>query len=368
MDHPILILAQSYPHVKNVLYLLDKYVDTGASITLLVFNNRYLYKYFSELNVEHFGSSVKLVFVPRYEPRFAVRLINYFSVFDRYYLYSSFQRHCREMKDYEIFFFSQAFTDYGYYYLRKLYRKNRITHIQDPGTDIYNITDGKPKGIRSFFSLLHMKMLYGRHIVFGDTGRKKFSTFFKISDKFYNMIVQRKIFKEERDDLQADFSLEKYTIQKYSKYQVIYFDKDVVRDGVAEEGKFQKAMDEIFEVISEYVPDDQIGRKYKPNRTTDHNRERINHGEIIPDHIPAEMLYSENVRVYLGITSIALANIETDNVVSLVHLIPFNDSIDMNGSIKNQEMRRKNNIIHYPRSMPELRNILDELISNIECH
>ena len=87
-------------------------------------------------------------------------------------------------------------------------------------------------------------------------------------------------------------------------------------------------------------------------------------GEIIPDYIPAEMLYNKNIQVYLGITSIALANVETDNVVSLVHLIPFHEGIDMTGSIQNQEMRRKNNHIHYPKTLSELQHILGNLIHN----
>ena len=181
MAKPILILSQSYPHVKNVLYLLDLHRDSTRAITLIVFNNKYLHEFFKELNYEHFGGRIKQLFVSRYAPAKYAKLKRYITIFERYHIYKSYRLNCASMIHHDVYFFSHAFTDYGYYYLRKLHKKNRITHIQDPGTDIYNITDGKPKGIRSIFNLVHMKMLFGRHLVIGDTGRKDFQKFLKPS-------------------------------------------------------------------------------------------------------------------------------------------------------------------------------------------
>jgi hypothetical protein len=365
MSNPVLIFAQSYPHVKNVLYLLEKYKNTSPYIKLCVFNNSYLFKYFSLLNQEHFNNQINLSFIPKYVPVGGGSHKRNLIIFEKYFLYSSFNIHCGNIVGHEIFFFSQSFTDYGYYFLKKLYRKNNVTHIQDPGCDIYTITDGAPKSLRSFLNLFRMKLIVGRHIVYGDTGYAKFNRFLKICDSFYDKIVDRAIGKKERDELQKDVLLTKYSFKKYSKYKILYFDKDVVKDGFCDNDHFQSTIEEIFSVASEYTPSDQIGRKYKPNRTNDLNRNRVRIGEIIPDHIPAEMLYNDNVKVYIGITSIALANVETDNVISIVHLIPFHSSISMSGSIQNQERRRKNNIIQYPKTIAEFRSLLDDIFTAV---
>ena len=60
----MLILAQSYPHVKNVLYLIDRYINDATEIKLLVFQNRYLFDFFNEINNDHFNSQLNINFIP----------------------------------------------------------------------------------------------------------------------------------------------------------------------------------------------------------------------------------------------------------------------------------------------------------------
>jgi len=358
----VLILAQSYPHVKNVLYLIDLYINDSAEIKLLIFQNNYLYKFFSEINKEHFNNKVKIKFIPKYSTIYNNIFIKYLLIADKIFLYKYYRLTCRHIAGYTVYFFSKSFTDYGYYYLKKLHSNNKIIHIQDPGCDIYNIINGKPNSLKSLFQLIYAKLLLGKNIVYGDTGRQGFHNFFTISEKYYNKIVERIILQDERDELQSNFTLSKYALTKYSKLKVIYFDKDVVKDGLCDDLQFQNEIEKIFQIISKFVQNNKIGRKYKPNRTTEYNRDRLDIGQIIPDYIPAELLYNDNIDIYFGITSIALSNIEKGNVISLVYLITYLNPENREGTVQNQEKRKKGKKIYYPKNLDELRRLLEEII------
>ena len=109
--------------------------------------------------------------------------------------------------------------------------------------------------------------------------------------------------------------MSKFSIKNYNDFKVLYFDKDVVKDRLCDDKIFQKEIEAIFGVITEFFSSDEIGKKYKPNRTTDYNKNRLKVGKIIPDYIPAELLYNNCVNIYFGITSIALANIKKGNII-----------------------------------------------------
>ena len=358
----MLILAQSYPHVKNVLFLIDQYINDNTDIKLLVFQNRYLFEFFNEINKEHFNNKIIIELIPKYSTIYNNIFIKYLLIAEKIFLYKYYRLTCGNTTDHTVYFFSKSFTDYGYYFLKNLHRNNKIIHIQDPGCDVYSITDGKPDDFKSLFKLIYAKLLLGRHIVYGDTGRKRFHNIFTISDKYYNKIVKKTILQEERDDLQKYFSLAKYGISKYRNLKVIYFDKDVVKDGLCDDEIFQREIKEIFDVITVFVPSNLIGKKYKPNRTTDYNKDRLKIGNVIPDHIPAELLYNENIAIYFGMTSIALANIEKGNVISLVYLITYLNPDHREGSVQNQEKRKKGKKIYYPKTLDELRSLLLTLL------
>ena len=267
----MLILAQSYPHVKNVLYLIDRYINDATEIKLLVFQNRYLFDFFNEINNDHFNSQLNINFIPKYKDVTKYTFLKFSLLPEKLFLYNIYNKYLKNDTSKTVYFFSKSFTDYGYYFLKNLHRNNKIIHMLDPSVDIYDISDGKADSIKSFFQLMYAKLLLGRHIVYGETGRKGFHKFFTISDKYYNKIVKKTILHEERDELQRNFTLSKYALPKYRNLKVIYFDKDVVKDGLCDDLQFQNEIEEIFQIISKFVPNDKIGLKYKPNRTTDYD-------------------------------------------------------------------------------------------------
>jgi len=50
-------------------------------------------------------------------------------------------------------------------------------------------------------------------------------------------------------------------------------------------------------------------------------------------------------------------------VISLVYLVTYIDDEMRSGSVKNQEMRKKGDVIYYPRTLDELRKDIEYIIS-----
>ena len=86
---------------------------------------------------------------------------------------------------------------------------------------------------------------------------------------------------------------------------------------------------------------------------------RIKYGFILDNDIPVELYYGDKVKLYAGVTSTGLANIEKGLTISIAYLLTYNDPTKRKLSILNQE-RRKKNKIYYPKSLIEL----DEILSN----
>ena len=103
----------------------------------------------------------------------------YLLVTEKFFLLRFYTKNCASIKNDRVYFFSKSFTDYGYYYLKRLYKNNKIIHIQDPGCDIYTFADGRAQSFRSILILIYKKILLGKDIVYGSTGIKQFQKFFK---------------------------------------------------------------------------------------------------------------------------------------------------------------------------------------------
>ena len=167
---------------------------------------------------------------------------------------------------------------------------------------------------------------------------------------------------DQRDQAQTGFEISKYTVAANKAYSIVYFDKDFVRDSLCVEEVYQNELDKIFSIISNHVESSTLAKKYKPNRTSDRNRDRIQYGNMIPDHIPAEMLYRNDVKIYIGSTSIALANIPRGNVISIAYLLTFIQPEWRERSIANQELRKVGNTIYYPRTLNEFESLLKRFL------
>ena len=107
--------------------------------------------------------------------------------------------------------------------------------------------------------------------------------------------------------------------------------------------------------MSKYFPEEEIARKYHPYLPTD--KEMIKIGDVLPDFIPAELLYNENVKMYLGACSNCITNVGKGLAVSLIDLISFkNDKIREH--LKEALIQRSRSEILFPQSLEEFERIL----------
>ena len=124
-------------------------------------------------------------------------------------------------------------------------------------------------------------------------------------------------------------------------------------------GMASKELDKIFKVILKYFNGKKIGKKYAGIRSSDQGKGMINEGFALDDSVPVELFYGEKVKLYLGVTSTGLANIESGFTISIAYLINYKDVTRRDNSVANQE-RRKKNKIYYPKDLKELDTLLAE--------
>ncbi|MFC2035012.1 hypothetical protein ACFLUJ_02690 [Chloroflexota bacterium] len=265
-----------------------------------------------------------------------------------------FNNNLAQLKDAEIIFFFRVLNQTTYYFLRKLSKRNKLVHMY--GEDyLTKVEEHVPVSIVDLTSLIILKSIYGR-----DIGMIKLPMYPKgapyILDRFINNKVNKIIGIQERNEMMKDFDLSQFKVFDANNYSVIYFDDSLSESSfIADKNVLRKELTEIFNMLSKYFLEEEIARKYHPLHLKD--KAMIKVGNILPDFIPAELLYNDNVKIYLSFFSGSLANIEKGLVVSLVDLVTFN-----NDRIKEQSkeilIQRSRSEILFPQSLDELERIL----------
>ena len=356
------IFCSSYTCVKTILYILEKY-NWYQERTLIISGTNDLYQFFSNIVNQYFNNT-KVIYIPNnYNSNSSSFLIPYKIISSRIKNRILAKSINSNDKISDVFFSSKEYTSNAFYFLNKMVKKNTIIHVPDPGCDVYNMSDRKPDGLRERIKLIIIKLLYGRHLVCGFSGKEvNFPFFTKINENYCNENIDIKVSINERINMLKTFDLNKYYSLGNKTYKILYFDKDFVRDGLCEENQYQLEIEAIFNTLSEFVNSNAVGKKYKPAKSSMHNKERIKFGEIINDFYPAETLYHDDVEIYLGMTSHALANIEKGNIISVVRLITYKDSIKRERHIENQELRKKH-FIYYPETLNEFASLLENFLN-----
>ena len=173
----ILILAQSYPHIKSILYLIDLHYKKSKKIKLLIFNNRYLFEFLTEINIEYFDRKIDINLVKKYKPKFQNIFFRYSFIFENIFYHVLIKNIVVMFLDIVSTFSVRSLLTTAIF-LRKLYKNNNVIHIQDPACDVYDISDGKPKNFKSLIRLLYFKALFGKDYAYGETGRVGFKKVF----------------------------------------------------------------------------------------------------------------------------------------------------------------------------------------------
>ena len=349
------IFIQSYPPFKIALKLLAKF-HTDFKCTIFIFENNSLFHFFKSLNHKFFNNQIDVIFIPAFKSSLPYPIKSFFH---KRYLNETYKTFFSDIRDSDIYFISKEYTDHQYYILDKLKKINKLCHIPDPGCDVYKMSDGKPSTLLEAVRWFHLMFIFGKDIRIGNPGREGVASFYKISDKFYDKYINTKFTKLDREELLSDLAIDNYSFSTKYDYDVLYVDKEMITTNLSNPQQLKKELDEIFKVILKYFNGKKIGKKFAGIRSSDQGKEMINEGFALDDSVPVELFYGEKVKLYLGVTSTGLANIESGFTISIAYLINYKDVTRRDNSVANQE-RRKKNKIYYPKDLKELDTLLAE--------
>ncbi|MFH1624218.1 MAG: hypothetical protein ABID54_03570 [Pseudomonadota bacterium] len=362
----IVIFADAYPRIKNALYIATHNYPKRP-ITIVILGNPDLFKVFNAINEKLFHNALKLIYFELFHPdprrAKASGLNKIFYVLsdivrERRFLKETFDKYLAEVEGCEVFFFDRGFVQFSL--MKRLSKRNRLVYISSYPTQV-TPSQYTPTNIVDLARLIIFKLTYGRGIALGKLPHIK--GFPHMSDKFLEKEVDRVIDGEERDEIMKDFDISQFKIFDVGKYSVLYFPQSLLEsDDIANKDTYRREMADIFSVISKYFPENEVACKYHPGY---HESEKtvVKTGDVLPDFIPAELVYNDNVKMYLGVFSSAIANVEKGLAVSLMYLISFKDDA-IREQLKGILVRMSHSEILFPKSLDEFEEILIGLRSN----
>ncbi|MBI4333125.1 MAG: hypothetical protein HY673_17810 [Chloroflexi bacterium] len=358
----VVIFCDAYPQIKNALYVAMQHKDKHR-ITVTVTGDRDLFQFLQLANEKAFDNSLQLVYLDGYIWRIATvrsRIAKAFwfvpdMIGESRYLARVFSRNFARFRGAEVFFFSRYFNASLIYLLRKLGRHNRLTFMPDRLNDALSMQTVVAANIDDLAYLARCKLVYGRHteLAMHPAGLKVPG----LSDKFLQEKVDRIIGPEESNSMLQGFDLSQFKIFDVSDYSVAYFDEDLVEhDYVRDTQAYKKILDGVFQVLARHFPEDRVAIKYHPASTD--RRVTVGFGRVLPDFVPAEFLYHDNVKMYLDFASMALANVERGLAVSLMDMVPLKDE-ETRRYLRDYLLRQSRSPILFPKSLGEFERIVE---------
>lgn len=359
-----LIFAESYDEIKLCLFTAKSKLSKGYKVTIIVCLNEDLYTFFKEVNEKVFKSRLNLIIFKfinneKYSGgivgEFFQRIIKVMG--KKKSLINFYQRNFSDVRDSEIYFFTRYCNPYDYYFLNRLYKRNSLILI-----NVFNFSENistyTPKSIRAFLRYCILKFIYGFNMSFI---RLPHGNFEYIPDKFIHRAVKTVISADEGERWLQDFNLNEFNVFKTGNFKVIYFDQPLVEAKKVEKSEFEKRIKEIFDILLKYFPEEEIAIKFHPMWHSDKNIIKI--GVVLEDFIPGELLYNKNTKLYLGISSGALARVEEGLAISLIDLISFKNNKSKK-YIKERLKQRSSSNIMFPQSINEFENIIINIRDN----
>lgn len=360
----VLIFCESYPQIKNTLYVATHSGDNHP-ITIVITGNSDLLRFFKVINEKVFHDTINIVYFDTYLGRMAKagnRISKAFFLLpdivrERQYLKAIFNKCFAELRGAEIFFFSRCYNPSTFYLLKRLSKTNRLVYMPEPSYDVLSIDKAAPANITEALYLLRCKMVYGWDILLGKHPLGQKIT--RMPDKFFSGRVARVINREERDSMLQNFDESKFKVFDSGNYSVMYFHDDlegfIKYNYIADAAAYERRLTEIFNIIGKYFPTNEVAVKYHPG--SGESKMTMPLGTVLPDFIPAEFLYNEKIKMYLGISSMALSNIGKGLAVSLIDLLSFkNDTI--RERLKEYLIEWSRSEVLFPKSLDEFEEIL----------
>ena len=355
----IVIFCGAYHQVKNALYVITQNHPKRPITIIIPTVVRDFFKLFNAFNERLFHNTLNLMQIELFQPKRAqargLKRIFYILpdiIRERRHWKETFNKYLSEIEGCEVFFFDRGFNQFSL--VKNLTKRNRIVYIScyPTGTDPVQYT---PRNIVDLVKLIIMKLIYGPYMSIA--GYPHSEGFPNVSDRFMEKEVDSVIEGEERDEMMKDFHLSQFNIFDTGNYRVIYFDSGLLGTPCLKDDNIhRRELAEVFAILIKYFPENEIALKYHPDRPEE-KKKFIQIGNILPDFIPAELLYNDNIKMYLGICSSSLANVEKGLAVSIMDLISFRNDKMRNG-MKEILLKMSRSEILFPKSLDDLEQIL----------
>lgn len=356
----LVIFCESYDEIENALYLVThNYQD--HSITIAIPGNHDLFKFFEEVNNRVLGNKINIIyFAIYYEAKPGdnmvtswIRRLNVIG--EKLYLRRIYKRYFSRMTGAEVYFFCRDFTQYDFYFLRKLSKRNKLVYMYF-GRYTDGVSKYTPSNIIDWVMFIRLKLVYGSDIAMGWIPCTK--PFARIPDKFMKGEVDKVIDREERNEIIKDFDLSRFKIFDAGDYSIIYFDQPLVEMGYVSEEAFKRDLNKIFNILRKHFPETEIARKYHPKFSG--GKAMVKIGDILPDFIPGELLHNDNIEMYLSPFSCAIANVEEGAAISIIDLISFKDD-ETRQQLKEVLIQMSHSEILFPKSLDEFEKIIIDI-------
>ncbi|MDD5509205.1 MAG: hypothetical protein PHI12_00080 [Dehalococcoidales bacterium] len=356
----LVVFCGSYPQIKNTLYVVTR-MHPDVSATIIVLANHDLFRFFEVINEKAFHNKLDVLYLKTYQTRRAkanrlIQRVFYLPldiIGEKRYLKLIYDTCFGGLKGARVFFSSRCFCSYTWYLLNKLKRVNTLVHIPDPSCDALAIDRSKPKDIFELAWLAVMKLTFGYGIT---VGRLSYTKFTCIPNRFMEKEVDKAFSIEERNEMMKDFDLDKFDVFDAGSYKVLYFDQPIAGTGCVDNyDTYKVELAAIFAILRKYFSEHEIAIKYHPHYVTD--RTMMELGVVLEDFIPAEFLYNDNIKMYLGLSSIALANVKKGLVVSIADLISLAND-ERSKQLKETLILRSRSQILFPESLEEFERIV----------
>ncbi len=366
-----IIFCAAYGNIPSALYWTTNN-SQNYPVILVIIGNHNLFRFFEVINEKVLNNSINLIYLEPHRLRRAkagsINAIIHLLpdiIKEKQCLKNIFNQYFAKLEGCEVFFFSRGFDGALFYLLKKLSRKNTLIYMAYYLFPQYNtMCEYAPTNLVDFVRLIIYKLLYGWDITTGKYPccQSPYLTGFSfISDKFIEKEVDRVFNEEEKSKMMKKFDLSRFKIFDASNYSVIYFDDGLINSSLKgcniNKETFKKELTQIFQILIKYFPENKIAYKYHPGYSGD--KTLITIGDNLPDFIPAEFLYNDNTKIYLGIFSFSIASVEKGLAVSLADLISFSGKL--RNQLKESLIKTGKSKILFPKSLGEFEQILINL-------
>ena len=359
------LFCDNYTQVFRTLHIASsgRYKD----ITVVISQFEALYKFFNLINEKTFDNKLKIIFPQPYVSPFSkipwVLKPWYLTgdiIRQRRYFREVYKKYFSGFGDVDIFF-GPGYAGLQVTLLSRLAAEYRVIYFSpDPASRMVGYL---PRTLREWALWFIYKGIFGFSTGMGRVPNVPYlKAFVYLPEKTIRAKAAEVIDWEGRAEMMKSFDAARFRLSEGERYKVMYFHDDFVEapySGV-NEATVNRELNEVFQVLLKYFKPEEIATKFTPASAP---RQRPQIGEILPSFVPAELLYNDNVIIYLSIASGAIFNVDKGNAVSLLEMITFEDDTLKKQVRQALHDRKKSNIL-FPKSLDEFEQIVVKLKGN----